>query len=309
VAEVIYDPVPRSLGTRDYSVAQPCSDEEYRIILRQFKYDRTPLNPVIESVDESYPFWCRREKITFNAAYGNERVIAYLFIPKDVESPYQTVVYWPGCNAPDTPSFEDLPERDFTEFIITSGRALLFPVYKGTFERHFNEQPDIWSVPQTFRDWVIQLEKDLCRSVDYLETREDIDSDRIAYYGMDAGAGFGPMALAVEQRFKAAVLVVGGFVDWEIMEELHAIDPLNHTPRVRTPVLMINGREDFSFPLESSVRPMYERLGTPEPHKELRVYPGGHGILSLFSKQIRGDVLSWLDRYLGPVNGKKNDMK
>jgi formylglycine-generating enzyme required for sulfatase activity/dienelactone hydrolase len=311
VADVIFDPVPRPLEkrARDYSKMEPCSDEEYGIILQQFEYDQTPLNPMIESIDENSSFWLRREKITFDAAYGGERVIAYLFIPKDVEPPYQTVVYWPGCNAPETHSFQILPERDFTEFIITSGRALLFPIYKGTFERHFEEPPDIWLVPQMFTDWVIQLDKDLRRSVDYLETRKDIDSDRIAYYGMDSGAAFGPMALAMESRFKTAVLVVGGFPTWDIMEQVPAIDPLNHAPRVKTPILMINGRDDYSFPLESSQRPMYETLGTPELHKEHRVYSGGHGVLSLFSKQVKDDVLGWLDRYLGPVNKKKDITK
>ena len=309
VAEAIYNPVPRSIGTRDYSVAQPCSDEEYDIILRQFDYDRTPLNPIIESIDESSSFWCRREKITFNAAYSSERVIAYLYIPKVVEPPYQVVVYWPGASAPNTLSFRSLPERDFTEFVITSGRALLFPIYKGTFERQLPKKLVLDETPLAWRDWIVQLGKDLCRSVDYLETREDIDFDRMAYYGMDSGAGFGPMALAIDQRFKAAILVVGGFVDWEILEELRSIDPFNHAPRVRTPVLMINGREDCFFPLERMVRPMYETLGTSEPHKELRIYPGGHGLLTLFSRQIRDDVLGWLDRYLGPVNGTKSDMK
>jgi hypothetical protein len=72
---------------------------------------------------------------------------------------------------------------------------------------------------------------------------------------------------------------------------------------------MINGEGDFFFPLESSQRPMFEFLGTPDSHKKHRVYPGGHGLLSLFSKQIRGDVLGWLNRYLGSVNGTKNDTK
>jgi len=117
------------------------------------------------------------------------------------------------------------------------------------------------------------------------------------------------MALAVEQRFKAAVLVVGGFPVSDLVDQVPAIDPLNHAPRVRTPVLMINGEGDFVFPLESLQRPMYRSLGTPEPDKEHRVYPGGHGLLTLFGKQTRDDVLGWLDRYLGPVNGKKNDMK
>jgi hypothetical protein len=46
---------------------------------------------------------------------------------------------------------------------------------------------------------------------------------------------------------------------------------------------------------------MYELLGTADEHKEHKLYPGGHGVFGLFYKQIREDVLAWLDRYLGPV--------
>jgi formylglycine-generating enzyme required for sulfatase activity/dienelactone hydrolase len=301
VAGVLFAPVPQPPVTRDYSTAKPCTDEEYRIIQRQYECDQRPLNAVVESADESSPFWRRREKITFDAAYGGERVTAYLFIPKDVEPPYQTVVYWPGDSATREVSFQALPEREFTEFVITSGRALLFPVYKGTFERRLTERPDLDGSPAAFTEWIVQTCKDLRRCLDYLETREDIDSKRMAYYGMSSGAAFGPMALAVEQRFKAAVLVVGGFPVSDPVDQVPAIDPLNHAPRVRTPVLMINGEGDFFFPLESSQRPMYRSLGTPEPDKEHRVYPGGHGLLTLFGRQTRDDVLGWLDRYLGPV--------
>lgn len=124
---------------------------------------------------------------------------------------------------------------------------------------------------------------------------------------MSGGATFGPPALAVEDRFKAAVLVIGGFYVW--MELPDSTDPLNHAPRVKTPVLMVNDKEDFHFPVETSQLPMFKLLGTLDVNKDHKVYPGGHGLLGLFSKQIQGDVLGWLDRYLGPVNGTKNDMK
>jgi hypothetical protein len=64
---------------------------------------------------------------------------------------------------------------------------------------------------------------------------------------------------------------------------------------------MVNGKEDFFFPVKTSQIPMFELLGTPDEHKEHKLYPGGHGLFGLFGRQIRGDVLGWLDRYLGPV--------
>jgi dipeptidyl aminopeptidase/acylaminoacyl peptidase len=174
-------------------------------------------------------------------------------------------------------------------------------VYKGTYERGFAEVPSLRAVPQTYRDWIIKDCKDLRRSIDYLETRDDINPDRLAYCGMSAGATLGPFVLAVEDRFKAAVLISGGFLPRDLVAQIPTLDPVNYAPRITTPVLMINGEIDFVFPLETSQRPMYEFLGTPEAHKKHKVYPGGHGLLGLFSNQIRDEVVEWLDCYLGPV--------
>src|SRR5260370_5005888 len=85
-------PVP--FPGRDYS-QKPVPDELFRAYKSLYSYDKTPLNPAIASVDESNESW-RREKITFAAAYGDERVIAYLFLPRKFEPPLQTVFWFPG---------------------------------------------------------------------------------------------------------------------------------------------------------------------------------------------------------------------
>jgi len=121
---------------------------------------------------------------------------------------------------------------------------------------------------------------------------------------MSAGATLAIPALAVEGRFKAAVLISGGFPTWDLTAQIPTLDPVSYAARVKTPVLMINGKEDFVFPYATSQRPMYEFLGTPEAHKKHQVYPGGHGLLGLFRKQIRDDALDWLDRYLGSVESR-----
>jgi dipeptidyl aminopeptidase/acylaminoacyl peptidase len=121
---------------------------------------------------------------------------------------------------------------------------------------------------------------------------------------MSAGATFGPGVLAVEDRFKAAVLISGGFPTWDLTAQIPTLDPVSYAARVKTPVLMVNGKEDFVFPYATSQMPMYEFLGTPEAHKKHQVYPGGHGLLGLFRKQIQDDMLDWLDRYLGPVESR-----
>ncbi len=68
------------------------------IYKNQFLYDKTDLNARIEERDESPEDWII-EKISFNAAYGNERMIAYLFLPKNGTPPFQTIIFFPGANA------------------------------------------------------------------------------------------------------------------------------------------------------------------------------------------------------------------
>jgi formylglycine-generating enzyme required for sulfatase activity/dienelactone hydrolase len=286
----------------DMSKVVSFSDDEFQTLKAQYKYAGTPLNTLIEKTDDSSPLW-RKEKITFDAAYGAERVIAYLFLPKAGKPPYQTVIYFPGLGAAFEEYFDGLPYRDLTEYIITSGRALLFPIYKGTYERPA-DCGRVWSyasiaqTPLVYRDWIIQMAKDLGRCIDYLETRDDIDSERMAYYGTSWGAVLGPIMLAVEDRLDTGVFVLGGITsdDWP-----RSVDMAPFAERVTIPVLMINGSEDAIMPLKTSAEPMYELLGTDDQHKELKTYPGGHGLFGLFSKQICKDVLDWLDHYLGPV--------
>ena len=65
-------------------------------------------------------------------------------------------------------------------------------------------------------------------------------------------------------------------------------------------VLMVNGRDDFLFPLDTNQKPLFEALGTKEPDKKHILYDGGHSNL-VTRPDLIGEVLDWFDRYLGPV--------
>ena len=78
------------------------------------------------------------------------------------------------------------------------------------------------------------------------------------------------------------------------------VDPWNFAPRIKIPVLMLNGRNDFSFPLKTGQLPRFYCLGTPEKDKSHLLYEGGHKIFN--QKQVFRDMLDWLDRYLGPAS-------
>ena len=279
-----------SFAKSDYRNIKPVPDATFQIYERMYAYDRIPLDSKIESEDDSSPYW-RKQRITFNASYGNERVIAYLFLPKNVAPPYQTVVYFPHSGAQ---SFHTMEDSQFAliDFLIKSGRALMFPIYKDTYERLGNP-PDGGTIAE--RDETIQQADDLRRSVDYLETRSDIDKDRLAYFGISWGASIGSIMAALEKRFKVAVFAAGGCDPGAVLPEA---DPMNFAPRVKIPVLMINGRYDFVFPLETCQQPLLRALGSAPQDKRQALFDTGHAPPLL---PMMKETLDWLDRYLGPV--------
>lgn len=281
---------------RDFSGERPVSDRIFQVYLRLYDYDRTPLHAVIEETDSSAEDWVR-QRITFDAAYGNERVVAYLFLPRHHPPPYQTIVYFPGAGALDLRSSRASLEVGLFDFMLKSGRAVMYPVYKSTYERGDSLRGDRALADESnfYREHVIMWAKDLRRSVDYLETRPDIDTGRLAYYGVSWGGFLGGLMPAVEPRFKAVVLAVAG-LQWQKGQP--EVEPLNFLPRIRVPVLMMDGRYDWFFPAETSQRTFFQLLGTPPQHKRQVISEGGH---SVPRTQLIAESLSWLDRYLGPA--------
>jgi eukaryotic-like serine/threonine-protein kinase len=281
---------------RDFSAEKPVPDNVFAQYLRLFAYDKTPLDAKVEQ-EKPTPFGIR-QKITFAAAYGGDRMMAYLFLPSSGKPPYQVVVTFPGSGSIETRSSESL-DLGRIDFLQKSGRAVIWPIYKGTYERGGDLHSDYPTPTTLYKDYVIMWGKDLGRSIDYLETRKDIDSSRIAYYGLSWGATLGAILPAVEPRIKANVLYVAGL---EFQHALPEVDQINYVTRVRQPTLILNGEFDFFFPPETSQRPMFELLGTPPGQKKRLVFPGGHSVPR--TEMIKESLL-WLDRYLGPVGSGK----
>jgi hypothetical protein len=66
---------------------------------------------------------------------------------------------------------------------------------------------------------------------------------------------------------------------------------------------MLNGRDDFFFPLESSQTPLFQALGTPAKDKRRVLYDGGHTDF-VNRMDVVKQALDWFDHYLGPVTLK-----
>ncbi|MBT8335927.1 MAG: SUMF1/EgtB/PvdO family nonheme iron enzyme, partial [Gemmatimonadetes bacterium] len=300
VPEQFFEPftlgVPRDLRSED-----PVSEEIFRIYAAQFEYDATPLDASVESREESPRGWIR-ERVSFRAAYDDERVSGYLHLPRDVEPPYSMVVYFPGSQAlagGDRDHLEDWLEfNTFLSFLPAAGRAVFYPTYQGTFQRFDPTFVPIHmgTATRAYSDYAVELVQDFMRSLDYLETRDDIDMSRLAFYGMSWGGVMGTVIPAVDERVRANILLAGGIPTASTSRP--EVDPWNYVSRVRQPTLMISGRYDTMFLLDKGIQPTFDALGTPAADKALRLYDTDH--IPPRADFIR-DVLDWLDTYLGPV--------
>jgi predicted Ser/Thr protein kinase/pimeloyl-ACP methyl ester carboxylesterase len=284
----------RSPNTINFANKKPVDDATFEVFRRFYSYERTPLDARTESVQES-EFW-RRERVSFAAAYSGERVPVNILIPRNVSPPYQAIVWFPGSYAFDLKHSDgDLPFSYYFDFLPRSGRALVYPVYKGTYERAMPVQ----AVSQ-WRDTIRQWSQDLSRTIDYLNSRSDFDKEKIAYYGFSSGATGALPAVALESRLKAAILLAGGLFDMSLPPEA---DAFNFAPRIKTPTLLLGGEYDFDYPVDTSQRPLFKLLAAPPEHKRHVVFEkAGHVPPRI---EVIRETLDWLDRYLGPVQDRR----
>ncbi len=270
-------------------VPEPVDDATFALYRRQFDYDPLPLDARVERVDDRHDEW-RREYVSFTSAYGGERMYAQLLLPRQQRPPYQVVVHYPGGDAL---LLDDSAEAGLNqvELFLRSGRAVIYPVYAGTFER----RDWVATGPASWRDLLVAQVRDLRRSLDYLEARDDINSDAILLHGLSYGGVRAPFALAVEDRIRAAILISVGYYLRD--GQAPGVQLQDYLPRIDMPVLVINGRDDFTFPLITSQEPFFEMLGSATGQKRHLIRDWGH--IPPYDRELVQAQLDWADRWLG----------
>src|SRR4051812_40966108 len=93
-------PLTRKL--RDFNRVRPVSDAVFAAYRQMYEYDRTPLDArTVERLDEGD--WTR-ELVRVNAAYADDSLLLYLYLPKRGVRPYPAVVFFPAGNAISNPA-------------------------------------------------------------------------------------------------------------------------------------------------------------------------------------------------------------
>jgi cephalosporin-C deacetylase-like acetyl esterase len=293
----------RNIPIPDYVNHQPVSDEVYGVFTRLFDRQPVDLKAEIEEIDESSRHWIR-QRISFAAGYGGERITVLLYLPRSAQPPYQTVVQMGGAGAfyrKSSASEDDIFSWKYAEYMIRGGRAVALPIWKGSYERSDGFAP-LRSSLDEYREHLQWWVTELRQTLDYLESRDDIDAQRIAFQGMSFGAMWSPLLMALEPRFRCGVVLMGGCI--VIRTPATPFPPeydiLNYAPRVRAPVLMLNGRNDAIFPYEISQVPMFRAFGAPHDLKRHATFESGHSTYGWRDELFR-EGLDWLDTHFGPV--------
>ena len=281
--------------TREFAGFKPVSDEVFSAYKLLYAYPDLPLNAKVEGTVKETVDWTE-VKVTFDAAYDGERMAAYLFLPKNVKPPFQTVLFFPSARVDDLADSSSLGDLKFFDYILQSGRAVMYPVYQDTYERRTR-----FSVPGGGQDVNLTVDwyKDAARSLDYLATRPDLDSGKLAYLGVSMGAADGVILSALLQdRLRTAIFLDGGYF---LATPRAGGDQAEFAVRMKKPVLMVNGKYDYTFPVETAQDPLFKMLGTPEGDKKHVLLDTPHDVTE-DRGHLRAAVLDWLDKYMGRVN-------
>jgi dienelactone hydrolase len=285
---------PVRMLIRDFTHFVPAPDAAFSAYEVMYRNDKAPLNTRAEGLVRQTADW-RLEKVSFNTGYRDERMAAYLYIPTHVRPPYQAVIFFPSARVLDLNDSRELGDTEYFDYIVQSGRAVLYPVYQDTYERrHRGAMPGGSQEIELTTDRA----KDVARGLDYLQSRTDIDHARVGYVGISMGAAEGAIyATLAQDRLRTVVFLDGGYF---LAKPPPGGDQADFVPRLKKPVLMVNGRYDATFSYEEAQLPMFRMLGTPAADKKHVVLETAHDVTTERSALVR-EVLGWLDKYLGRV--------
>ena len=284
------DPI-ETQAPKDLSYYKPMSEEVFNVYARTYQVSSARPKYTEIYVDDSHPVWIK-EKVSIDVGYNNEVMDVLIFKPKNIFGPSSPVIIHPGANYYTTPpEIDDVNPGEFSlDFLIKSGKTLVWPAWKGSLNRMQENRSSNEDTLRRFRSQFIAWVEDTDKTLDYLETRTDIDSNNIFYLGMSYGALFNTHTLLFEDRYKGAILYVGGaFPTYPPL-----VDGINHLPRIKTPFLMLNGEQDYLVP-KSAANFFFQSTGTPDEDKNIIFYDSGHWPLP--RNQMIKETLNFIDRY------------
>ncbi|XOV94084.1 MAG: alpha/beta hydrolase [Bacteroidota bacterium] len=279
-------------------LANACVSKKELPVSRYYEYDHgLPLEDSVSLIDSTqYSLF----KVEFTSVH-NKRVTGLLTIPESIEQPVPVVILLHGVGDRKTVDYIEAGHQYFVE----AGYAVLrIDVHNhGDRTEHKYDFELIDGYRYWTRDIIIQTVFDLRRSIDFLETRPEIDSERVGLFGISLGGIIGTIFSGVDERVKAPVIALAGgnltlmfgmdALKDDTKDFFSMIDPINFVEFISPrPLLMINAENDEVIaPITSKM--LYQAAGEP---KEIIWYPSRHRNLPIEKAYPNG--IDFYNKYL-----------
>ena len=164
-----------------------------------------------------------------------------------------------------------------------------------------------------------EYEKPVAAVIDYLQTRDDVDIDRVAVWGVSLGGYYAPRAAAFEKRIKACVALSGAFERKPTFEGRPIINVEAFRVRSHSKNLEEAARTAVRMTLRECAKnitcPIYivagtkDRLTSPDEARRLAaevagpcvlsVIEGGNHVVNNLWYRYRDQTADWLAAQLG----------
>lgn len=250
--------------------------------------DRVPIKSTVETVKEALPY--KQFKVTVKSLDG-VIIAALLSIPVQGEAPakpWPVIISNPGYGG-------------WQQSVMLSecqwGYAILqvFPRGQGESEAFWKMNGAdklTWKIDNPEDAYYRGAYADVMRMIDFVVSRKDLDSNRIALVGTSQGGGISLAVAALDSRVKAVVAHVPFLCNFRLaaripnslvkkildkakrndegaLSTLDYFDPFQLAPKLLVPAMISAGGKDETCP-QSTIQSVYDRL---PGEKTLKIYP------------------------------------
>jgi dienelactone hydrolase len=273
----------------------PVGDEAFSLIADYFGYDRSlPLRAEVISTQthdgRELPYLT--DKVHFRSI-RDEIVVGYFAYQRDsTATHYPTIILLHGNNR--YRGSQDDWTTSWLDVLAREGYCVLAIDQYGYGDRFITgKAPNFVGNmgPYEKRDVTIEWVVDARRAIDYLHTRSEVDTNRVALMGCSLGGLVSCLTAGLESRLKSVVLVSTGSWPKDGATDDHVLrlgHMLNFAPRIKASVLMESATQDG---VENG-KELFQLL--PEP-KKIMWHESEHVILM---DEYKADVIQWLSQNL-----------
>lgn len=276
-----------------------CGTKKSLPVSKYYEYDREMnLQDSVKFINETETY--KLYDVTYRSV-NYKKVTGLLSVPKNTSKPTPVIILMHGLGDNKTADYIEYGNEYFTK----KGYA----VFRIDFNKHGDRVEDEYELSFTgearywSREVITQTVFDLRRGIDFMETREELDTERIGFLGISLGGITGTVFCGVEKRVKVPVIVLAGgqlnlmygkkALGSDAKDYTSIIEPKNFVKQISPrPLLMLNAENDDIVP------PLMSKLLFKEAKKpkEIIWYPAKHHTIPL--EEVYKEGFNWFEKYL-----------